>query len=187
MSVIISYQNNLSLKNEYLEIRGLGSKIGLARTGTITNSNVIEDYFSIYSINEEYVLNVNDENILLPKYYKMNINNMDFFFYTISPTCESLSYACFDKDLSQVKEKDFITLTINHNLKILDIKLYEGVEYYLGSSKVSSIFLDENFVAPYHTKIKYIDKKIQVIDVAGSLKKEDDYSYILNDILLRFS
>ena len=100
MSVIISYQNNLSLKNEYLEIRGLGSKIGLDRTGTITNSNVIEDYFSIYSINEEYVLNVNDENILLPKYYKMNINNMDFFFYTISPTCESLSYACFDKDLS---------------------------------------------------------------------------------------
>ena len=33
---------------------------------------------------------------------------------------------------------------------------------------------------------KYIDKKIQVIDVAGSLKKEDDYSYMLNDISLRF-
>ena len=65
MSVIISYQNNLSLKNEYLEIRGLGSKIGLDRTGTITNSNVIEDYFSILEDQEkETLLN------LLSKYKK---------------------------------------------------------------------------------------------------------------------
>ena len=59
----------------------------------------LEELIPKYQIDISKVPNVNDENILLPKYYKMNINNMDFFFYTISPTCESLSYACFDKDL----------------------------------------------------------------------------------------
>ena len=186
MSVIISYQNNMTLKNEYLEVRGLGGRIGLDRTGSISKDNIIEDYFSIYSMNEEYVLSVNGENILLPKYYKMNINNMDFFFYTVSPTCESLTYACINENLNDLKNRNYITLTLTNKLKVLDIKLYENVEYYLGSSQVSSIFINENFVAPYHSKIVYSDNKIKVIDIAESLKKENDFLYMLNDISLEF-
>ncbi|MGI6680738.1 MAG: hypothetical protein ACOX3T_04565 [Bdellovibrionota bacterium] len=186
MSVIIFYQNSASLKNEYLQIRGLGGSVGLDKRGSIASEDILEHYFRVDAIGKEYVLKVGEQNILLPKYFKANINNIDFIFYTTSPTSESLTYTYYDLDSFDIKNKKFITLNLSYNLTMLSIKIYEGIEYYLGSSKVSSICIAENFVAPYHSKITYENEQIKIVDVAGSLKKEGEYAYSLNDISLVF-
>lgn len=189
MSVLIFYENQIESKKEYLEIRGLEGQVGITSTGSISTNNIIEKYFEIEGMYDKYALKYNEnneaQNILLPKYFEATINNVKFFFYTISPTCEALAYTCFDLDNNTLNDKKFITLNLTHNLKVITINLYEGIEYYLGSSKVSSIYINNSLVAPYHTKIMYQDELI-ISEIAGELKKESENLYTLNDISLEF-
>lgn len=186
MSVIIFYQNQTTFMRDFLEIRGLGGSVGIDKTGSITMSNILEYYFSIYSIGQEYVLSVNEQNVLLPKYYEMKINNIVFYFYTILPTNESLAYTCYNQDLMNVKNRDFVVLNIQQNLSLITIKLYTNIEYYLGSSIVSSIYLNQKFIAPYHLKIIVNKNQFNIVEIAGRVKKESDTLYAINDISLEF-
>ncbi len=158
-----------------LELRSFGGSVGVDNKGTISCNNVIEEFFSIYPIGEEYVLSVNDKNIILPKYFQMNIKNLEFFFHTITPTSEGVAYSCGDID--EILKKKYKKIHISYISQILSIKIFENVEYYLGSSPFTSICIKKKEFAPYHCKIIYDGDGLNFIDVAGTLKKEDKNLY----------
>lgn len=177
------FNNNEKL--ETLEVRGLGGQVGIDKNGGISTRDIIEPLFSLCAEGDDYVLCVDNQRIVIPKYFEMNIKNISFFFHTISPTSESLAYSCHNHgtDFSNLKYKEMNVLYDTQNI---NVRIYEDVEYFIGSSSYASIFINNNEFAPYHAKILFDGNDIQIIDVAGSLKKTDENLYEFNSLQISF-
>lgn len=184
MSVILFYKNNQKSNLQSLELRGFGGVVGIDKQGVITNNNIVEEFFSVYAVGEEYVLHVDNNNIVLSKFFEINIRNREFFFHTITPTAESLSYSMGNID-NCIKE-DRLEINVSYVSEVLTIKLFKNIEYYLGSSPFSSIYLDKKEFAPYHCKLIFNESGLNIIDIAGTLKKEKDNLYSNGLALISF-
>jgi len=169
-----------------MRLKGLHHTIGEDHRGVLTSENLSKSFFSIYSIDNRYLLKIEEDSCQLngASIYRGNqtwiaegdalvISDYQFLFIPTSSSVELLSADTVSMQdvMATDLENDSDLPSVSFHLGNLSrtYRIFKNIKFDIGSNSENSICIKAPDVRKRHCSLTYIDGKVNIAEIDGKV------------------